>query len=173
MNGLVLSDREGDIEKEAASAIKVLEEDGTVIAFLEVFKQVRADVGIVEKRLGKTDTGNVTQAIETDIIDTLKEMIEALKKAQKPEPCTKCDPPEDPGDPGPRPDKEPLVTLLQELKMVRAMQNRVNTRTKTYGAMYKGEQAETPDVVRELKILAEWQLKVHEITTGFKKTQER
>ena len=34
----------------------------------------------VQRRLGVTDTAKVTQGIETDIIDTLKEMIEALKK---------------------------------------------------------------------------------------------
>ena len=37
----------------------------------------------VQRRLGVSDVGEVTQTIEQDIIDSLKEMIEALKKAKQ------------------------------------------------------------------------------------------
>ena len=51
------------------------------MAFAEVFQQVRKDMMGVKNRLARVDTGKVTVTIENDIIETLKEMIEALKKA--------------------------------------------------------------------------------------------
>jgi hypothetical protein len=173
---LKLSDKENDILKDAGSAIKLLEDDGTVVAFLEVFKQVRDDVNVIRGRLVRADTGTVTQAIETDVIATLKEMIEALK--QKPaEACTKCGPPKPPDDgpethPGPHP-VPPLVEMLAELKMLRAMQQRVNDRTATYGKTYAGEQAAEPDIQKEMKNLAGRQGRVRETVRNMEKVQAK
>src|SRR5262249_27463739 len=85
----------------------------------------------------RADTSSVTVAIENDVIDTLKEMIEALKKAIKE---NREEPP--PPNRGPQPPdrKKPLVDLVQELKMVLGMQKRVHERTRLYGRMYPGEQ---------------------------------
>src|SRR5438876_9033220 len=77
---LQLSDREQEITREANKAIGVLQAEGTAVAFPEVFIQVRDDMQHVARRLGKADVGPVTQTIEQDIIVSLKEMIEALKK---------------------------------------------------------------------------------------------
>jgi hypothetical protein len=160
---LQLGDREGEIHKDADVAVRMLEEDGTVVAFLEVFRQVRDDVTHVERRLGKADVGTVTQTIETDVIDTLKEMIAALKKAQQP-PHHTDGPHGEPPDPGPHPDK-PLVDQLAQLKMIRSMQLRVNRRTQVYGEQYPGEQAADPEVRKELKNLAERQSQVGKTAT--------
>jgi hypothetical protein len=155
-----LGDREGEVHKDADAAVRLLEEDGTVVAFLEVFRQVRDDVGHVERRLARADVGTVTQSIETDVIDTLKEMIAALKKAQRPpEPPSDGRHGEPPPDPGPRPER-PLVDQLAQLKMIRSMQLRVNRRTQVYGEQYPGEQAADPEVRKELKNLAERQSQV-------------
>src|SRR5688572_27612849 len=72
-----------EIVKMANVAIRLVEEEGSAVAFAEVFKQVRDDMEKVAKRLRVPDVGEVTQTIERDIIETLKEMIEALKKARK------------------------------------------------------------------------------------------
>src|SRR5207249_3911871 len=61
---LQLSDREGEIVKEAHQAVLLLEAEGSAEAFLEVFVQVREDMKTVQRRLGKADVGKVTQAIE-------------------------------------------------------------------------------------------------------------
>src|SRR5205823_4847249 len=73
-----LADKEKEIVKEAEKAKKLLEDEGSAVAFAEVFQQVIKDMSNVETRLTKTDTGKVTVQTENDIIDTLKEMIEAL-----------------------------------------------------------------------------------------------
>jgi len=79
---LQLSDREEEIIKEARAGLALLEAEGSAVAFAEVFSQVKDDMETVAVRLRKTDTGVVTVTIENQIIDTLKEMIEALKKAR-------------------------------------------------------------------------------------------
>lgn len=87
--GLELGDAEDAIVREATAAITLIEQEGSAIAFAEVFGQVRTDMILVSGKLKKTEVGEITQGVETEIIDTLKEMIGALKKArqdQKPKP---------------------------------------------------------------------------------------
>jgi hypothetical protein len=175
---LQLSDREEEIVKEARAGLALLEAEGSAVAFAEVFSQVKGDMELVAIRLRKTDTGVVTVTIEDQIIDTLKEMIEALKKAQS-------DKKSQGGQSGQSGMQQPdrLLNLLAELKMVRSMQKRVNERTEVYGKQYAGEQApppetgSTPDqrelydrIQSELRDLSKRQLKIskvtHDIATG-------
>ncbi len=154
---LRLSDREGEIVKEADQAVQLLEAEGSAVAFTEVFVQVRDDMKTVQRRLGKADVGKVTQVIEDEIIATLKEMIEALKKAQQP-----SNDPSQPND-GKPPDPK-LVDKLAELKMIRSMQVRINGRTQTYARQYSGEQADDPDIQKELRSLADRQKQIQRVT---------
>ena len=136
----VLSDKEEEIIKEAAAGLKLLEAEGSAVAFAEVFQQVKGDMETVAVRLRKTDTGVVTVTIENQIIETLQEMIEALKKAQADNKAKSGQS----GPSGPPPDPK-LIDLLAELKMIRSMQKRVNARTELYGKQYAGEQAPPPE----------------------------
>jgi hypothetical protein len=175
----VLSDREEEIVKEARAGLKLLEEEGSAVAFAEVFSQVKGDMELVAERLRKTDTGVVTVTIENQIIETLQEMIEALKKAIADNKNKSKSPPSASGQQQP----DPLLSLLAELKMIRSMQKRVNARTELYGKQYAGEQAPPPDkgvspeerekyerIQTELKDLSKRQQKIgkvtHDIATG-------
>ena len=162
IESLGLAKIEGEIVKEADLAILMLEAEGSAVAFPEVFQQVREDMINVKKRLTIADAGNVTIAIEKDIVATLKEMIEALKKAQKQQ---KPMPPK-PGQPPPPkpPGDQKLLDLIAELKMIRSMQLRVNRRTKIYGEQYKGEQAADPKIVSEIRQLSDRQDRIFEVT---------
>lgn len=156
---LQLSDREEDIVREATQALSLLEAEGSAVAFPEVFVQVRDDMRTVARRLGKVDTAQVTQGIEQDIITTLKEMIEALKKQRASRDGGK-------GGEGGKPPDPKLLELINELRMIRSMQMRVNMRTLTYARQYDGEQALDPDIQHELKNLADRQLKIFEVTNN-------
>ncbi len=160
---LQLSDREEVIVVEANKAIQILEAEGTAVAFPQMFEQVRDDAKNVARRLGKADVGAVTQVIEQDIIAALKDMIEALKKAQ-----ADLKGQSQPGQSGP-PQNQKLIDLLAELKMIRAMQVRVNSRTKVYAQKYTGEQASEPDIQKELGELAQRQLKIFDVTNNIAK----
>lgn len=160
-----LGDREAAIVQMAVKAKELLQDEGTAVVFPLVFKQMIEDMKTVEHRLSsKTDTGPITVQIEDDIIATLKEMIEALKKAQK----DKKQPPKPPKPGQPPPPSEPppqsLIDELAELKMIKALQLRVNARTTAYGTRYKGEQADAPDIKKELQNLAERQIKIYQVT---------
>ena len=54
--------------------------------------------------------------------------------------------------------------MLAELKMIRALQMRVNTRTARYSKMVEGEQAENAELVDALQRLAERQQRIHRVT---------
>jgi hypothetical protein len=164
---LQLADREQDIVRLANKAIELLEAEGSAVAFPEVFTQVRDDMQHVARRLGKADVGAVTQGIEQDIINTLKEMIDALKKAQQNRQQQGGQ-----GNAGQQPDKS-LIDLLAELKMIRSLQVRVNARTLTYARQYQGEQANDPDIQRELADLAQRQLKIFEVTNNIARGKNR
>lgn len=169
---LKLSDKEKEIVKEADKCIDILESEGTAVAFPEVFQQLRADMKHVQNRLGIFDTGTVTQDIERDIVATLKEMIEALKKARE----ENQEPPDSKpgkGGKGGKPGDQKLLELLQELKMVRSLQKRINDRTVDRGRQYQGEQANDPQVVRELRALAERQLRIQEIVANIAKGAQK
>ena len=87
-------------------------------------------------------------------------MIEALKKARQ-EMEARKNPPD--GIPPPHMDQK-LLDKIAELKMIRSMQIRVNTRTTMYGRQYEGEQANELHMRRELRDLAERQDRIFEVT---------
>jgi hypothetical protein len=156
-----LSTEEKLIVLEADKAMLLLREDGTTVVFPEALQQVREDMQQVVVRLGQSRVEQITQAIELDIIAALEEMIDALKKAQK----DKKSPPKPPGKSPPgQPQDPPLVDELAELKMVRAMQMRVNTRTERYSKLIDGEQADKAEVIEALQRLAERETRIHKVT---------
>jgi len=169
---LKLSDKEKEIVLEASKAIELLEAEGSAVAFHEVFLQVRTDMMNVQRRLGGVDVGAVTQAIEQDIIDTLKEMIEALKKARQENDSKKNPPPGQPPPQGPPPDQK-LLDQIAELKMIKSMQLQVNRRTKTYGQQYQGEQAAVPEIRGELRQLSDRQDRIVDVTNKIYKGENK
>ena len=66
-----------------------------------------------------------------------------------------------------------MIDLLAELKLIRAFQTQVNSRTKMYATKYTGEQAADPIIQNELRQLSQRQAKlqdmVHKIATGANK----
>jgi hypothetical protein len=155
-----LKGKEMQIGTEADKALAVLREEGSAVAFPEAVAEMRDDMGQVVDRLGQSKVGDVTQGIEKDIIAALEEMIASLQKAQK-----DMDAKTKPGQPAPDGDSEPpLVDTISELKMIRALQMRVNTRTQRYAEMTKTEQTDTPELLEALKRLAEREQRIHQVT---------
>jgi hypothetical protein len=165
-----LGDKETEIVSEAEKALKLLESEGSAVAFASVLEEVKGDMQAVQKRLAATWVDTDTQVIEENIIQILKDMIAALKKAQQDikDQQGKPSPPSD-GKPGPK----QLIDLLAELKLIRAFQTQVNSRTKMYATKYTGEQASDPIIQGELRQLSQRQAKlqdmVHKIATGANK----
>jgi hypothetical protein len=156
-----LSGKQSQIVVEMDKALLLLREDGTAAAMLEAADQLRDDMQQVVVRLARAQVGKTTKGIETDIIAALKETIEALKKAQKDREAKKRRAGQTPAG---QPQDPPLVDLLAELKMIRALQMRVNTRTARYAKLIDGEQADNAELIDALKRLGERQQRIHRVT---------
>lgn len=166
-----LGEDEERIVAEADKALAVIEAEGSAVAFHEVFRQVRADMVVVAKRLGRVDVGPETTLVEEDIIATLKEMIEALKKQQKEQRDKKNQQQQNPQDPNNAPQE--LLDLLAELRMIRSLQLRINQRTSIWGKRYQGEQTLVPEIATELRDLAGRQFKLQTLTDQLAKGKNR
>jgi hypothetical protein len=151
---------------EADKALNLLLEEGSSIAFPETVLQLREDMQQVADRLDAAKVSKITQAIEEDIIAALEDMIAALQKAQQDmENQQQQQQQQQQGQPG----DMPLVDALAELKMVRALQMRVNNRTARYSQLLDDAedptgQATDAELREALDKLAERQESIYQIT---------
>jgi len=164
-----LSSQEGEIVVETDKALLLLREDGSSVAFPEAMRQVRQDMQSVVQRLAEGKVGKLTQSTEEEIIAALEEMLEAVKKAQK-----KLEDKKIRGGGGGGGQQDPaLVDALAELRMIRAMQMRINTRTQRYGKLIEGEQADAADLLEAVRRLAERQQQIQRITRDLEMGKNR
>ena len=154
---------------DAAKALVLVRDDGSAVAIPEALEQVREDATQAAARLGRGDAGETTRGIVQDLVANLEEMLGALEKAQKEQQQRQQ------GGAGGRsaePGEQPLVDKISELKMIRSLQLRVNTRTKRFAQLLTDgvERAEEPELLRALERLAERQHTIeraaHDIVTG-------
>ncbi len=133
------------------------------MAFPETVSLMRDDMQQVSELLSDVKVGQFTQGLEEDILEALEETIAALDKAIKDLEKKKTPPGQSP--PAGQPGDPPLVDKLAELKMIRALQMRINRRTERYSKIIEGDQAETPELLDALVKLAERQQRVFQATS--------
>jgi hypothetical protein len=140
-----LADQQQESVRLADQVIEILTREQSAVAFTEVVRIVRDDMKSLEIRLRKTNVGNVTMAYDNDIIETLQDMVDALKKSPKEE---KQRPKEaKPGGPDTPQAQKPLGAI-QELKLIRAMQIHINRRIE----MYSGASDDTDATTRQQEL---------------------
>ncbi len=148
------SDKELAIIGEAEKALKLMEGEGSAVVFAGVLREVKGDMEAVQRRLNEGRVEKQTQDIEQDIIEQLTMMKEALKKAKQDLQDSK-NKPSDPKEPG-KPNQK-LIDLLNELKLIKSLQEQVNKRTIGHSKQDPGEQAKDPLIQAELKQLSDRQ----------------
>ncbi len=151
----------------AAKALTLLKEEGSSIAFPEAVIQIRDDMLTSARRLERGDVGELTQGIQKDIVESLEEILDSLQKEIE----KSKDRRQQQGQQMPQQQQDPsLVDALSELKMLRSLQYRVNRRTKQLGRAVDGEQANDPDLQKQLRELSVRQAKIqqtaHDLATG-------
>ncbi len=158
-----LSRKEGLISAEADKTLALLREEGSSVAFPETVEQMKEDMDQVTGRLSRANVGQLTQGVEQDIVKALEEMIAALQKAQKEQQMRRGG---GGGGGGGGSQDQPLVNQIAELKMIRALQMRVNTRTGRYSKLLEegSEQAQDPDLVEALQRLSEREQRIYRTT---------
>ncbi len=128
-----LAKREEDATGVATGALRLLEDDGRSVAFVEVLEQARGDMQTVSQRLAKGATGGVTQGVERDIVEALQEAVAALDE-QLSEMANRQQDGQQQQASG-ETQEPPLVDQLAELRMIRSLQKRILSRTQRYRLM--------------------------------------
>jgi hypothetical protein len=155
-----LSSREAEIVREANRTLQLMSAEGSAVAFALSLEMVRDDMKVIEQRLDRYDVSEFTQQIEQDVIDALKEMIEALKKKRQELQQNKNNPSQPNNNPPP---PQRLLDLLAELRLIRSQQLQINKRTIDYARHYQGEQADDPAIQKELEAIAKRQVRIEEM----------
>jgi hypothetical protein len=131
-----LAQEERKLAEMAQQAYDLLVEDGTSIVFPPVVEDLRDGLETIAKLLDDQRTDDYTQTLQKEIETTLEELIDALQKIAGGGGG---------GGGGSCQGRPPLVTSTAELKLLRALQLRVNRRTKAFD---KARPAELDDVMR-------------------------
>lgn len=151
-----LSTDERELAKQAATCLHILDEEGTTIAFPRIVGQLGEDMETVAERLAVWKVGRVTQTIEQEIVETLEQLLAAVKKMQQESEQQDGQGSKSDGNP-------PLLPKSAELRLLRASQNRVNTRTlATQRSVAEGDET-AEGGMRVLHKLATRQLECQEI----------
>lgn len=144
-------------------ALSLLEEDGGTTVFPMIVAEMIEDILAAA---GHLDAGRVdayARSIQVSVEQTLEALIDAMEKAQEEGPPP--DPEEDgsDGDNGSEgePQPQPLFDILQELRLMRAAQQRINLRTGQADRLAPAERESEP-VRRDLHRLAERQDVLHQ-----------
>lgn len=156
-----LSAREAEIQTALDRVWLLLREDGTTVALPLAVEGLREDVTDVVQRLAETKVGRITQTVEEGIIAALEEVIEALKQAQQE---LEENQQQQQQSPSGQPQDAPLVDQLAELKMIRAMQVRINRRTEAYRQIIGEEQASGGEMLDRVRQLADRQYRIQQAT---------
>ena len=119
-----LAAAEHDLAEKAATCLHILEEEGTTIVFPRIVEQLSQDMADVADRLDESRLGLLTQTMQREVLDTLEQLITAVQRMQRENEQQQMQPQQSQND-----ENAPLLPTSAELKLLRASQLRVNTRT--------------------------------------------
>jgi hypothetical protein len=125
--GRQLGEGESAIAAEAEKLIEIMREEGSTVVIPDVVEDMRKDLDLLAARLRQLKAGEYTQEIQTDIINTLKELIKVIEEEQE-----KKQGKGGGGEPQEGDSEDNLLPDSAELKMLRSLQLRVNRRTNRF-----------------------------------------
>jgi hypothetical protein len=147
-----LAQQQNELATECAQTVNLLREDGTSVSILLAVEDIEADMGSVSGWLQESKVGDLTQSVQNDIIESLKQLIETtqkemqeMKEQQQQQSQQQEGPPQKPG----------LVELMAEIKMLRNLQLQVNRRTKQVdGLLQSASSEDLPSLKKQVHDLA-------------------
>lgn len=163
-----LGENQNQLALDAAKIMLLFEEDGTSVAFPATVEELQGDMLQVAGRLSRAKVNAMTVALEEDILETLNYLVQAVVRTQ--EDMEKMKSPDAPQQQqASQPGEQPLVDQLAEIKMLKALQTRINKRHGRYASLLKNPgdpvgASGDPEVVSALQRLAKRQADLTEIT---------
>lgn len=156
-----LAQQQSDLTSECSNAANLLREDGTSVSILMAVEDIETDMNTVAGYLRESKVGGLTQSVETDILESLKQLIEAAQKEM--EDMKSEERKQQPHQQSDEQKKPPLVELMAEIKVLRSLQLRVNRRTKQVDELLQtGKKDDQPDLLRQVGELAGRQQRLFE-----------
>lgn len=129
--------------RECSYVTSLLREDGTSVSILVAVEDIEFDMAKIAERLQQTKADSLTRSMESDVVEALKELVETTQKEMAEMKQQQQQPQQ-----GSQQEKPDLVNLMQEIKMLRSLQVRVNRRTAQVNDLF---QDATPTDARDLQ----------------------
>ena len=147
-----LSQQQSELTEECAQTVNLLREEGTSVAIVIAVEDIEADMNSVSGWMQEYKVGELTQSVQKDILESLKQLIETtqkemqhMKEQQKQEQQKRDPSQEKPG----------LVELIAEIRVLRSLQLQVNRRTKQVdGLLQSTTTDDLPALQKQLHDLA-------------------
>lgn len=155
-----LSQQQSDLTQECAQTVNLLREDGTSVAIVIAVEDIEADMSSVTGWMQEYKVGELTQSVQKDILESLKQLIETTQKEMQEmkEEQKQNQQPRDPNQ-----EKEGLVELMAEIRVLRSLQLQVNRRTKQVdGLLQSAATDDLPTLRKQLHDLAIRQTRLFE-----------
>lgn len=165
-----LAQRQADLAQECSQTSGLLREDGTSVSILVAVEDIETDMNTLANRLQQTKTETLTQSMQADVIEALKELIEATQREM--EEMKSED--RQQAQQNSNQKKPPLVELMAEIRVLRSLQIRVNRRTKQVDSLLlEGDSQDTTDLQDQLMELATRQDRLRESAVELAEQLER
>jgi hypothetical protein len=156
---------EHELSGEAGDALKLLQEEGTSAAFPALVEMLRDDLTQVGTWLDGARTGSETQSLQADIEQTLKDLIDALRRQiemnEATGQCGMCN-----GQPA-------LVPFSAELKLIMIKQKRVNKSTSEFDKAVPEASRETDAAKARAEQLSRQQGQVEDLMRRVAQKQDK
>ena len=125
-----LSQQQSELTQECAQTVNLLREDGTSVAIVIAVEDIEADMGSVSGWMQEYKVGELTQSVQKDILDSLKQLIETTQKEMQQMKEDQKQQKQQKEQKDPSQEKPGLVELMAEIRVLRSLQLQVNRRTK-------------------------------------------
>ncbi len=122
-----LSQQQSELTQGCAQTVNLLREDGTSVAIVIAVEDIEADMNSVSGWMQEYKVGELTQSVQEDILESLKQLIETTQKEMQ---QMKEQPKQQQQQSDPSQEKPGLVELMAEIRVLRSLQLQVNRRTK-------------------------------------------
>jgi hypothetical protein len=141
----VLAQQQTELTVECAQTVNLLREDGTSVSILLAVEDIEADMDSVSGWLQESRVGELTQSVQADIIQSLKQLIETTQKEMQ----EMKDQQQQQQQQQQSEKKEGLVELMAEIRMLRNLQLQVNRRTKQVNGLLQTAPADDVASIRK------------------------
>lgn len=151
---------------EADKALLMLNEEGSSFAVAGTLRQIRSDMEQIKARLEVAKIDSITNALQEDVAGGLNDLVAALQTEQKENEKNQNRPAPSGDTTTQQVDQRPLLQKIAELKIIRQVQLRINSRHKLYANKLKGDTSseENETLAGLTKELSERQKLLQEMT---------